>query len=231
MSDHPCSNSLLNPSQSGYKSGHSTETVLLEIVNDLLLSLDNGNQQRSIQLITTFYLVVLSMFFGIQVLHCNRSPPTYPTEKLSPSTTQSLILIPFRTVCLKALSLGLFCLFCIHTLSDVIEHHSIHHHSFADDTQLRKSALPLHVSELVQSMQECLHDVKAWLSNNKLNLNDDKIEAMIVSSQRTSTSLPMPDSLTVGASNVTFSQSVRTLGVTLDTHLTKKKTDYKYSQN
>ena len=43
MSDHPCSNSLLNPSQSGYKSGHSTETVLLEIVNDLLLSLDNEN--------------------------------------------------------------------------------------------------------------------------------------------------------------------------------------------
>ena len=71
-------------------------------------------------------------------------------------------------------------------------------------------------------MQECLHDVKAWLSNNKLNLNDDKIEAMIVSSQRTSTSLPMPDSLTVGTSNVMFSQSVKTLGVTLDTHLNMK---------
>ena len=110
---HLCSNSLVNPFRSAYKPGHSTETALLKIVNDLLLSLDNGNQQRSIQLITTFYLVVLSMFFGIQVLHCNRSPPTYPTEKLSPSTTQSLILIPFRTVCLKALSLGLFCLYSI----------------------------------------------------------------------------------------------------------------------
>ena len=45
---------------------------------------------------------------------------------------------------------------------------------------------------------------------------------MIVSSQRMSTSLPMPDSLTVGTSNVIFSQSVRTLGVMLDTHLTMK---------
>ena len=45
---------------------------------------------------------------------------------------------------------------------------------------------------------------------------------MIVSSQGLSTSLPMPDSFTVGTSNVMFSQSVKTLGVTLDTHLTMK---------
>ena len=53
-------------------------------------------------------------------------------------------------------------LFVLYTtpLSDVTERHAIHHHSNADDTQLRKSAPPHHVSELVQSMQECLHDVK-----------------------------------------------------------------------
>ena len=71
-------------------------------------------------------------------------------------------------------------------------------------------------------MQECIHDVKAWMSSNKLKLNDDKTETMIVSSQRMSTSLPMPDSLTVGTLNVLFSQSVKTLGVMLDTHLTMK---------
>ena len=71
-------------------------------------------------------------------------------------------------------------------------------------------------------MQECIHDVKVWMSSSKLKLNDDKTEAMIVSSQRMSMSLPMPDSLTVGTSNVMFSQSVNTLGVMLDTHLTMK---------
>ena len=45
---------------------------------------------------------------------------------------------------------------------------------------------------------------------------------MIVSSQRISMSLTMPDSLTVGSSNVMFSQSVSTLGVMLDTHLIVK---------
>ena len=60
------------------------------------------------------------------------------------------------------------------------------------------------------------------MSSNKLKLNDDKTEAMIVSSQRMSASLPMPDSLTVSTSNVMFSQSVKTLGVTLDTHVIMK---------
>ena len=43
MSHHISSNSLLNPFQSAYKPGHSTETALLKFVNDLLLSLDKGN--------------------------------------------------------------------------------------------------------------------------------------------------------------------------------------------
>ena len=53
-------------------------------------------------------------------------------------------------------------LFVLYTtpLSNVIERHSIYHHSFADNKQLRKSAPPHHIGELVQSMQECIHDVK-----------------------------------------------------------------------
>ena len=67
-------------------------------------------------------------------------------------------------------------LFVLYTtpLSDVTERHSIHHHSFADDKQLRKSAPPHHLSKLVQSMQECIHDVKKWMSSNNLKLNVDK---------------------------------------------------------
>ena len=56
---------------------------------------------------------------------------------------------------------------------------------------------------------------QVWMSSNKLKLNDDKTETMIVSSQRMSTTLPMPDSITVGTSNAMFSQSVKTLGVEL----------------
>ena len=36
-------NNLSNPFQSAYRAGHSTETVLLRIVNDILSALDNDN--------------------------------------------------------------------------------------------------------------------------------------------------------------------------------------------
>ena len=115
-------------------------------------------------------------------------------------------------------------LFVLYTtpLSEVIEHHSIRHHLLADDTQLRKSAPPHHASELVQSMQECIHDVKVWMSSHKLKLNDDKTKAMIVSSQRMSTPLPMPDSLAIGISNVIYQNSRCDTRYTFD-HGQKKK--------
>ena len=71
-------------------------------------------------------------------------------------------------------------------------------------------------------MQECSYDIKLWVSSFELKLNDGKTETMIVSSQRMSTSLPMPDSFTFGTSNVKFSQPVKILDVMLDTQLTKK---------
>ena len=43
ISRHLSANSLLSRFQSAYRPGHYTETALLNIVNDLLLSLDDGN--------------------------------------------------------------------------------------------------------------------------------------------------------------------------------------------
>ena len=67
---------------------------------------------------------------------------------------------------------------------------------------------------------ECVHDVKSWMTHNILKLNDDKTEALIISAQRISNSIPLPQSLTVRSSTVRFSQSAKYLGVTLDMHLT-----------
>ena len=104
-------------------------------------------------------------------------------------------------------------------LSDVFASHSVIDHSFADDTQLQKSADPCQVDNAIHSMESCIRDVKSWMTHNKLRLNDDKTEALVVSSQRMSASISLPESLLVGNARVPFSKSAKNLGVTIDPNL------------
>ena len=102
----------------------------------------------------------------------------------------------------------------------VHELHSMKYHmrsiilqSYADDSQLQKTAPPPQIPDLL-SMQKCIDDVdvKSWMTLNKLTLNDDKREAMIVSSGRMSQSLSssFPDSVTVGSASAPLSDTMKT---------------------
>ena len=224
-------NQLFNPFQSAYRPAHSTETALLKVTNDLLRSLDHGN----VSLLTlldlsaafdaidhTILLHRLDQVFGIHdtALHWFSSYLTNRTQTVTVNNCSSApeiiscgvplgsVLAPVRFVLYTA------------PLSNVMDSHSVLHHSSADDTQLQKSAPPQQVDELIQSMQQCVHNVKSWMTDNKLKLNDDKTEALIISAPRISNSIPLPDSFTVGNSTVRFSQSAKYLGVTLDMYLT-----------
>ena len=110
-------------------------------------------------------------------------------------------------------------LFILYTapLFDVMDSHSVFHHSFADDTQLQNSAPPQQVDEL---MQQCVHDIKSWMTRNKLKLNDDNTGTLIISLPRISNSIPLPDCVVAGSSTVYFSPSEKYFGVMLDMHLT-----------
>ena len=68
-------------------------------------------------------------------------------------------------------------------------------------------------------MQECVSDVKSWMTLNRLQLNDGKTEAMLVMSKTASTSGLIPQSMRIGDTDVDFSDLVKNLGVTLDSSL------------
>ena len=73
-------------------------------------------------------------------------------------------------------------LFIVYTqpLSNLIERHSISSQSFAGDTQLLDSCHPDHLDTTVQRMQNCISEVKSWMDCNKLKLNDDKTESILI---------------------------------------------------
>ena len=205
--------------------GHNTETALLKVVNDLLLSLDNGNVSllALLDLSAAFDTIDHSILlhrlehdFGVSgtalqwfssvVVNGLLSDPSL----ISSGVPQGSVLGPV--------------LFVIYTipLSAIIQTHSVLHHSYADDLQLQKSAPPRYISDLLSAMQLCIGDIKSWMTTNMLKLNDEKTELMLVSSSRMSQLHSLPDSMTINNTTIPFSDSVKNLGVTFDRHLTMK---------
>ena len=72
-------------------------------------------------------------------------------------------------------------------LDNIFDCHSVCHHSFADDTQMQNSSSLDQLDTAISAMQECVFDAKSWMTLNRLQLNDGKMEAMLVMSERTST--------------------------------------------
>ena len=118
-------------------------------------------------------------------------------------------------------------LFVLYTtpLSDITANHSVNHQLFANDTQLQKSAPLSEVTNLIKELDACTDDIKTWMTENQLKLNDDKTEALLFpfsSSLRPST-VSFPGSITLCSHNIPFYDSARNLGVILDSNLSMKK--------
>ena len=113
------------------------------------------------------------------------------------------------------------------SLSFLSETHSVSNQSFADDTQVLHSCPPTKLLSTVLTMQTCISDVKTWMTQNKLKLNDDKSEAVLIKSNRTSFPSAQPTSLPVGSADSPFTTCARNLGfmisdiMCLDKHTSK----------
>ena len=113
-------------------------------------------------------------------------------------------------------------LFLLYTLGDAIDRHNMSHSEFADYTQLYDFALSMFLPWSVGFKPTCLMlrtSVKDWMTENKLQLNDGKTEALIISSQKSSS---LPQSIQVGQDEIKFVESVRNLNVIFDSKLSMK---------
>ena len=68
------------------------------------------------------------------------------------------------------------------------------------------------------------------MTENQLKVNDDKTEALLFpfSSSLKSSTVSLPDSITLGSHNIPFSDSARNLGVILDKSTNAPKTEHFY---
>ena len=140
--------------------------------------------------------------------------------------TQSVIVNGFRSTAAAVETgvpqgsvLGLL-LFILYTrdLGDLIRSHGFDCHFYADDSQIYGSFIPSEESLFVLRLEACLHDVSTWLFSNFLCLNSEKTNILLVGS-RAITSKCSLTSVKIGSASIISSQTIRVLGVVLDSCL------------
>ena len=150
-SSYLSSHDLYNTCQSAYRPGHSTETALLKVVNDLFLSLSKSNISVLALLDVSSTIDTIDHAIRVHRLHADfgftDTVLQWFTSYLSDCThyvslsNHCSAFAPVHSGVSQGSVLGPM-LLTMYTkpLSAIIDSHSIMHHSFADDLQLQMSA-------------------------------------------------------------------------------------------
>ena len=230
LQEHMLVNGLFPEMQSAYRQHHSTETALLKVKNDLLMAMDKGQ-------VTLLVLLDLSSAFDT-VEHEILLERLRSTIELGGRYFHGLRVTigADRSKCLSTLSkpFDLKCgvpqgsclgplLFTIYMakLLQILKHHLPSVHTYAEDTQLYLSFKPSDSSsevEAVSAMQTCISDVRAWMREDQLMLNDNKTEFLIIGTRQQLSKVSI-QTIKIGQTEVSPVASARNLGIWFDTHL------------
>lgn len=103
----------------------------------------------------------------------------------------------------------------------IAQKHGLNVHSYADDTQLYLSFNlddPNAEHSTRQCIEKCVSDIKSWMTTNKLKLNDEKTDLLVVTSRNNQTKIQTKQ-MQIGNSIIQPSIAARNLGIIFDNTL------------
>ena len=230
--DHLITNKLYPKAQSAYREFHCTETALLRVKNDILL---NMNQRRVTLLVlldlsaafdTVDHTILLNRFsrdFGITgnvyswfefYLH-NRSQSVSINCGTSDKfhTKYGVVRVPV---------LALYC--SSYTQGNCLRSSDVTYPMCTPTPMTRRLYISFNAdsraeqSAALSAMQNCTADIRKWMLQDRLRLNDDKTEFIIIGKRQQLAKVNI-DSMQVGESSITPASRVKNLGCWFDGQL------------
>ncbi len=218
-------NNLLDSNQSGFRSGHWTETALLSVVEDLRLA-RTASKSSLLTLLdlsaafdTVNHQILLSTLLrkgisgtALQWFDSYLSDRSFKvswrgevskSQHLATGVPQGSVLGPL-----------LFSVYMA-SLGSVIHKHRFSYHCYADDTQLYLSYHPDDLT-IAARISARLADISSWMKDHHLPLNLAKTELLVVSANP---SFHHNLTIQLGSSTITPSETARNLGVVIDDKL------------
>ena len=231
LDKHMCDNDLHSNKNHGYKKHHSSETLLLKEVNDLLLSFDNKRATvlMLLDLSAAFdtvdqekLIIILEEEIGIcgTVLKWFISFLTGRTQrvKVNKSFSEGILLL-YGVAQGSVLGPILFKIY-IRSLYDIISSTEFDVEGYADDHQLLRQFSPfLQVSVLSDSINECLKKIESWMNEFFLRLNASKTKIMVFAPPAISKLIHIHGTF-INDKCIRFVDVAKNLGVWFDSSLT-----------
>ena len=188
---------LMTAFQSAYRKHHSTESAVLNIHNDNPLNVAKGSVTALtlLDLSTVFdtidHIILLgrlNVYYGISELALSwfKSYLSGWTHSVKVGSTLSHPVVLQYGVPQGSIVGSILFSHYNNPISSIIHSHSsINHHFYADDTQSYITLSPTNFSHSIQKLKNCLNDIQNFMFTNKLKLNPEKIEFILIGSKIT----------------------------------------------
>ena len=194
--------------QSAYRKQHSTETALLKVMNDILLKMNSQHVTLLVmlELSAAFDTVTHKILFerlqhdiGISGVPLQWFK-SYLSNRSQTIAVQGTLSRNFDLDCgvPQGSCLGpLLYVIYASKLFNIVERHLPDAHCYADYSQLylsfRLADGLSSQTDAIHAMERCIEDIRRWMVSDRLLLNDDKTEFLLIGTrQQLSKVEPLP---------------------------------------
>lgn len=222
-------NILFAEHQSGYRKGHSCETAITKIHNDIIMMMDDRSSIALMLLDLSAAFDTINHSILLQKLEFNYgitdAALKWISSYLSGRSFRVSVNDSLSSVCTLPIGipqgsiLGPL-LFILYTkeIEAIAARYGLHIHLYADDTQVYFAFNVDCPNPDLSAIKDCFMEIKMWMSLNFLKLNDNKTEFMVIGRYETSVK-----SISLGDTTVPHTAYAKNLGFVFDDQMSLDK--------